>query len=126
MKLKSLWPVVLWAIAILGLHVIPSRHIPEPPDWSISEDKLVHFFLFAGLSFLMLRYKHLKLGKWDGGMILTAIILASLYGLAMEMVQLAIPGRKFDLVDLVADILGVLAGNFIYVRFVKLIKGVGQ
>lgn len=126
MKLKSYWPVVLWAIVIFGLHIMPSDRIPKPPDWGISVDKVVHFALFAGLSFLMLRYKHLKLGRWDGMIILTIIIYASLYGVIMEMVQLGVPGRQFHLIDLMADVLGALAGNFIYVGFVKLKKGIGQ
>jgi VanZ family protein len=58
--------------------------------------------------------------------ILSIIIYASLYGVLMESIQLAVPGREFNLVDLVADILGALAGNFIYIRFVKLKKGLGQ
>lgn len=126
MKFKSYWPVVLWAVVIFGLHIMPTDRIPKPPSWSFSVDKVVHFFLFAGLSFLMLRYRHLKQGRWDGMMIFAIVVIASLYGGLMEAVQLAVPGREFNLVDLVADVLGALAGNFIYVRFVKLKKGLGQ
>lgn len=126
MNFKSYWPVVLWAVVIFGLHIMPSDRIPKPPEWSFSVDKLVHFFLFAAMSFLMLRYKHLKLGRWDGMIILSIMIYASLYGVLMELIQLAVPGREFNLVDLVADILGALAGNYIYIRFVKLKKGLGQ
>ena len=126
MNLKSYWPALIWAIVIFGLHIIPSDKIPKPPDWSFSVDKLVHFFIFACLSFLMLRHQHFKLGTWNGKIILMIIVLSSVYGLLMETVQLAVPGREFNLIDLVADGLGALAGNFVYIGFVKLKKGLGQ
>ena len=126
MNLKSYWPTLIWAIVIFCLHIMPSERIPKPPDWGISLDKLVHFFLFAGLSFLVLMYHHHKQGRPNTKIILVIIIAASLYGLLMETVQIAVPGREFHPIDLVADCLGAFAGNFVYLGVVKLKKGLGQ
>ncbi len=114
MKFKSYWTAVVWAVVIFGLHIMPTDRIPKPPDWSLSPDKLVHVFLFAGLSFLMLRHKHLQMGNINRNAILIVIISTSIYGLLMESVQLAVPGREFNLVDLVADGLGAVFGCFAY------------
>lgn len=122
MNLRGYWPVAMWAILIFILHIIPSDKIPNPPDWGFSVDKLVHFILFAGLSYLLLRQKYLKKREWKASDILLISIVATLFGIIMEFIQIAVRGREFNLIDLTADGLGALSGCFGYVGIIKLIK----
>jgi len=45
------------------------------------------------------------------------IILLLFYALQIEMVQYFIPGREFSLLDIIADIIGILFGLILYKLF---------
>jgi VanZ family protein len=114
--LKGYWPIVIWAVLIFGLHILPSEHIPKPPDWNISFDKAVHFVLFAVLSWLLLGIGNQNKKRSSSNILLIALICIA-YGFLMESVQVLVPGRQFHILDLVADSLGVIAGLFVYLGF---------
>ena len=118
MKVKSYWPAILWAIVILILTVIPSHRIPEPPDWSISFDKLAHSLMFMALSLLLL----IKSGIRHQRQLIQVILLLATYGLLLETLQLFVPFRSFSWLDVIANIVGIISGNFIYLGIVKLMK----
>ncbi len=120
MKIKDYWPTVLWAFVILALTVAPSHKIPEPPDWSISADKLVHFLMFMILSLLLLFRRYSNGRLWNHRQLIPIIVLLTTYGLLLEMVQLLVPGRDFSWLDLISDAMGAIAGNYIYLGAVKL------
>jgi VanZ family protein len=48
--------------------------------------------------------------------LLYVIVLA--YGILIEIVQIYIPYRSFEFLDIFADLLGVLAGSF-FIKFFK-------
>jgi len=123
MKVKSYWPAALWALVIFVLTILPSHKIPNPPDWDISIDKLVHFGLFMVLSLLLLFRQHAKSGLLYRQQLIWITILLVIYGLLLEMAQILVPTRNFSWLDLIADALGAIAGNFIYLGIVKLTKG---
>ncbi len=119
MKAKGYWPVILWAGLIFCLHIIPSDKIPKPPDWSLSADKLVHFLLFGVLSFLILRIRYIRTKDWQASYILNVVIICTVFGLLMETIQLIVPGRTFNLLDLVADAIGVVLGCMLFAGISK-------
>ena len=99
------------------LFFLPGSALPEEHGWMIMIriDKLVHIFLFAVL-FLELRFAFNSSVKFYTIWLLLAVVT---YGLAVELIQKYwIPGRTFDLYDLLADTLGSLAGWVVY-RYIK-------
>jgi VanZ family protein len=70
-------------------------------------DKTLHAWLYAGLAVLLVRA--VVGSRWPRTGLPSALLavgLATVYGLADETHQLFVPGRQFDLRDLVADAIG--------------------
>lgn len=111
--LTSIYPTLGWTLTILVLCSMPSEHIPLTESVS---DKFAHFAVFGLWSFLALWYKsnYLKVG-----------ILGIAFGLLIECIQKNLPEsfhRSFDLLDLVADSIGVILGLIFFWSIKKLIK----
>lgn len=111
--ITSVYPTLLWTLTILVLCSMPSEHIPLSESIS---DKIAHFAVFGLWSFLALWYKsnYLKIG-----------ILGVAFGLLIECIQKSLPEsfhRSFDLLDLVADSIGVILGLLFFWSIKKLIK----
>lgn len=114
---SSFIPGILWLILATILHCIPGEMIPRQ-DWinKLSLDKLVHISLFAALFLLWfwplsrMYQQSLKSGKvmlWVG-------LAAVSYGVSMEFVQhYFVKHRSFEILDMIADSTGVLAGMFL-------------
>ena len=104
--MTSLWgPVVVYAALIFA-----ASSISQPPMPGTVSDHTLHAWAYAGLSSLLLRA--LSGGRWRGvtaWRALLAAVVAAGYGLTDELHQLFVPGRFFDLHDLLADGLGASA-----------------
>ncbi len=113
--------IVFWsyATAILILNIIPDIPTPkvERGDEMIRLDYLIHFLVFflGGL----LYYKWNILRKNDHKPILL-ILFGLIYALTCELLQLWIPGRTFNPVDLIYNTLGVVFGLFTPVLFIRI------
>ena len=70
-----------------------------------SSDKLVHGVLFALCGFTAMRAWGRSAERW-----IYVFLALSGYGAATEILQLAVPGRAASAGDLLADVLGALAG----------------
>jgi VanZ family protein len=70
----------------------------------------VHVAAYAGLGALSARAtgKGLRDVSWRA--VLAAVVISSLYGVSDEYHQLFVPGRSFDILDMVADIIGSIVG----------------
>lgn len=99
MKYATLVVSILIIIAVL----IPGGNLP---DVSIGGfDKLIHFGMFA-VWVIAVRYDFThKPFPW-----LLSFITGLLFSGLTEVLQLVVEGRSFDLYDMVADTLGLLAG----------------
>lgn len=94
-----LWAAFIWYLTTL-------------PDFQPSTDSLIssilsnsaHFFFF-GVQAALLRLAFYKSN-------LLPLVLSSLYGLVIEIIQLNVPGRSFSLLDWFLDTLGALC--FLY------------
>ena len=108
MKVKKIYLWLLtfsWAGLTLYLTTIPNFS-PAPDtlfSWILSNGG--HFFFFGILAILL---------KLDELSTKYSILLTSLYGLAIEFLQLNIAGRSFDIKDWVLDTLGALTFLFIF------------
>lgn len=113
--LKKLWPATLWAVFILILTGMPGNYIPHIKNfWEwLSIDKLVHFFIFGVLVFLILygfREQYFNSTKrYLFGII--SVLITSLYGMITEILQhFVFTGRSGNRFDFYADATGALIG----------------
>ncbi len=80
--------------------------LPSIPGLDIidNSDKIKHAFFYGILGWLFWRALNLQASKLQ--QIIITIAFAAIYGLTDEYHQLHVPGRSFDLLDLLADTLG--------------------
>ena len=105
---------ILWGLIILILMGMPGNDIPKMP-WleHLHFDKIVHFFLYAVFTILLVRsFKNqtsfIFLQKYS---IITALLFGIFYGAILEYLQgVLFIDRTSDLHDLIANIIGSLGG----------------
>ena len=103
----TLWtPVIAYMAMLFGFSSMST--LPSPPGDLSAYD--VHVAAYAGLGALSARAtgKGLRDVSWRA--VLAAVVLSSLYGVSDEYHQLFVPGRSFDMLDMVADIIGSIVG----------------
>ena len=108
MQLLYLWGPVLAHMALIFAASSRSDTSAVP---SVIPDKVMHFAVYAVLGALILR-------AVAGGRrsnvtlsgVLTAVVMATLYGITDEWHQSFVPGRTSDALDVVADLAGASAG----------------
>ena len=100
---SRLW---FWAAVIAALLLFPTGGI-EGGFWKLPEflggwiDLAAHGFLFVVFGWLLAR-------SWKSPW--RAIALGAAYGWLLEVLQIWVPGRSFQLADIVADAVGVGLG----------------
>jgi VanZ family protein len=123
---QRLWnwgPAALIAAGIFGASSLPRAQLPEVGFPGI--DKLEHGLAYALLGAALARGWRLSRALTAGAFTrwLTAWIAAALvalaYGLSDELHQLLVPGRMFDLADLVADGVGGALGAAAYLWLLR-------
>jgi VanZ family protein len=110
---------LIWTIIIFILLALPGKMLPEEEHMAIPNlDKYVHMILFGSFVILWSFYYAAKKEPENQSRrrFILILIIACLYGIAMEFIQkYFIPNRDFDVYDIAADIAGALAG-YIVVR----------
>lgn len=106
----------------LTLLILTSTPAPELPKVDIS-DKVVHFGAYFVLALFFQLYVFLKRGEsvFNGKIktwVLTIFVLM-LYGAVDEVHQAFIPGRLADLLDFIADSLGVVTAVLLLTTLLK-------
>jgi len=101
-KLKKYKYSILWAILmLLGCTLKLSNELPKEPLIPY-QDKVIHFGIFAILSFIITYEKR----KAD----CKTLIICTLFGILIEIIQSFLPWRSFEVLDMVFDALGAGAG----------------
>lgn len=90
---------VISSFAILIFSLLPGSQLPNDLPW----DKAMHFVGYAGLAFLA-RYGSAKHPSWQ------LVIGCILFSIIIELLQLIVPNRSFEWMDILANSLGVLSG----------------
>jgi len=106
----ALYIPILWTLTIGILMCIPGKMLPSEAGFSIPQfDKLVHIGLFGGFVFLWSLWLTKRVDapavllRW----FFVFYVIANVYGISMEYVQKYwIPGRDYDLADIIADMIG--------------------
>ena len=113
--LRKLWPAIAWAIGIIILTGMPSSFIPRTItflDWA-SPDKIVHFILFGGQSFLILYAFREQYFEGNKRFLIAAVAISIgiVYGLLTEVLQhYVFVGRNGNSFDFLADGVGAFIG----------------
>jgi VanZ family protein len=110
-------PAVLLAALIF---IISSGPLPEMPNIGIVwEDKIIHviaYYVF-GISLILFLIANINYSNFKIIVILT-LIIGSLYAFSDELHQYYVPGRSPEILDWIADLLGII----IAVIFVNIFK----
>jgi VanZ family protein len=107
---SALYFPIAWTLIIIILLSLPGRMLPNETGFTIPNfDKLVHMGLFGGFVFLWGLYMTKRSSAHHT--LLQAFfifyVIANLFGYGMELVQKYwIPGRDYDLADVIADMAG--------------------
>ncbi|NNE00695.1 MAG: VanZ family protein [Pirellulaceae bacterium] len=98
--------IVYWIVIFLG------THLPKPPNIAASlGDKSKHTIAYFGLG-LLLCYVTNHPRTWQRFLSVAAIALT--YGAIDELTQQLVPGRHADVMDWVADAVGVTLAIAVY------------
>jgi VanZ family protein len=110
-------PAILWTIVIFILLALPGNMLPNENHLAIPNlDKYVHITLFGTFVYLWTFYIAAKKENYPLRKSFYILIIACIYGTAMEYVQkYFIPNRDYDIYDIAADVVGAVAG-FLIVR----------
>jgi VanZ family protein len=107
--LRAWWPTLLTAAVIFALSSLPASRVPS--GWPPGTDKLAHGLVYAVLGALVARSRGLRSPGWSSlRLIVWATLFTTAYGLSDELHQRFVPGRRFELLDLLADGVGGLLG----------------
>lgn len=107
-----------WQLLMIAIFVQSSMGNLDLPDFDIAwSDKLLHFLVFGLLGLLLARgFYHSTKKTFQQKYLLIAIVLAGIYAASDEIHQYWVPGRYSDILDFVADVVGI----FIFVGLYKL------
>lgn len=87
------------------------------PDLGITfTDKIAHFVLYGILGWLLAR--GFSLGNTKNPAV-WAIIIGCIFAISDELHQAYVPGRDGDVLDLLADFLGIMVFVFIYKWYIR-------
>ncbi|MCQ2973669.1 MAG: VanZ family protein [Bacteroidales bacterium] len=114
-KIKKYKLSIIWAIIMM---IGCTYHFTEDttPKLQIPYlDKIIHFGIFEILSFLIMFEKKV----FNQTKIIKTMIICGLYGGIIEIIQKFLPYRGCELNDLIADIIGTIAGIFILKILIK-------
>ena len=106
----------LWLLLITVLFFLPGSALPSEGLFHLPYfDKLVHFGFFAVLLFSW------RFFFGDAARVTGLLLgMALCYGMAVEVIQhYFVANRSFDLFDVVADLLGAVAGLLLWNRYIK-------
>lgn len=106
-----------WATIILLLTVSPGHEMPKTLDWNLlAFDTFSHFIVFGVLTLLLIVgfTKQFAYNNIRRNAVTYALGAGIFYGILIEGIQSVIPGRYFDVIDILANSIGCLTG---YVSF---------
>ncbi|WP_332919844.1 VanZ family protein [Persicobacter psychrovividus] len=103
-------------IIILFMTLLPSQSLPQGVDWYISFDKFAHITIFAVLSWLMTHGSHKQhtfqtMRKYPRAWTISCCISL---GVIIEILQTTVSNRQFELLDILADTIGVFIGLVVF------------
>lgn len=120
----TIWPATIWSAIIFILLTIPGSGLPEQDIFNIPNlDKVLHAILFFVFTWLWAKSIHKDKPNINfKKQIIFIAVIATLYGIALEYVQLFVD-RDFDVWDMVADGAGAFACVLFYKKLAPVKTG---
>ena len=109
---------IAWGFFIVYLLIIYSPKLGLPSSFPFL-DKVVHFILFFIQSILITNTMYEYSDRNNRIILIASIIFLLLFGLIIEIQQIYLPYRTFEIMDLIANFVGVLFGSFVVIYFRK-------
>jgi VanZ family protein len=108
------WVAAGWAVFMGVLLFMPGSMLPHENTFAIPQfDKIVHMGMFGGFVFLWclcISNREMPLKRLLA-LFFVIFLLGASYGIASEFIQkYFIPGRDYDNVDIIADMIGASIG----------------
>ena len=117
-------PALIWGIIIIFLSLMPSSSLNSKSMFDLdipNVDKIVHLIFYFGMSFAIL-WGIYRNGYYRRKYFFITIIACSLMGIVIEVLQqMEIINRHFDMLDIIANIIGTLLGSVLFLKFFKLL-----
>ena len=113
---KKIFGFCFWSLflLIIVLSIIPSSSdvLKSDKDYGVRLDYAIHFTIYF---LLVVFYALWRVDKQPGRLTtnILLIIIALVYAAANEFLQLYVPSRSFNPVDMIFNIAGVLLGIFV-------------
>lgn len=101
---------IAWSLLLLYLHFLPAHEI-QVEGWYLKYhfDKVAHMIMFAVMFVLWFRF--FRLNQTLKKTIILAGVIVLIYGAVLEILQgTVVVGRTTDLLDFLADSVGILVG----------------
>ncbi len=100
--------IFVWLFVVLLLSIIPTKGLQAGHT-----DKVIHFVIYGITAIMFLRILLFKMSLSKA--VFLSIILASLFGFVIELIQYAIPWRECSFSDVVANVSGAVLFSLIYI-----------
>ena len=116
--MKNYIPAFIWASIIFWLSAGPGVSLPE--SWSdfFAPDKVGHMIFYMILSILLLWGNQSREKSWNKRNAFILVTICAFYGLLLEIMQYAFfPSRYFEVLDIIANIIGSFTGLYLYKYF---------
>lgn len=120
MKDKRLFLAVLWLVIVAAALLTPGNNLPKVPLFPYA-DKLIHFGVFAILTFLWSRVGTIdQQGSLCWRKLLTNLLVFTIiFPILVEYLQMYVPNRSFEIEDIIANLIGGIIG---FIGFIILYK----
>jgi hypothetical protein len=108
-RLVYFLPALGWALLIASLSTTTA--LPPIPWDFLAPDKIGHLVFYAlltGWLFFGMAGKQWRRLQLSNSVLFLAVLIASMYGAFLELVQAQLPHRQFDYADMIANCLGAL------------------
>ena len=116
--MKPFLPAIAWSVVIFILSVMPGINLPETWADFISWDKIGHLTVYGILTFLLLLGSKKTRPEIDAKITLYILLGTAAYGILLEIIQYSFfPGRYFEKLDILANIIGSFIGLFLFKIF---------
>jgi glycopeptide antibiotics resistance protein len=109
--LRSRITAIAWWLIMCVLFILPGSAFPKQ-NWfsAVYFDKWIHFGLFMGLVFLWS-----SAFDYFSSRTKMTLLYAFIFGIVVEVVQqLFVSNRSFDVIDILTDVTGALAGVMLF------------
>lgn len=107
---------IVWGGVIVYLLIIYSPKFGLPSSFPFL-DKVVHFILFFIQSIFITNTIYEYRNRNNRILLIVSIIFLLLLGVIIEIQQIYLPYRTFEIMDLISNFVGVFSGSFFIIYF---------